>query len=95
MSEYDDCGGTNGQELVTMPAAALVDELVLTYNRADGTLSVGGRIVNLEVALEICRRGAMFFETQIRLAAAQAVRQQQADQARVAALLDRTRMGRG
>ena len=90
----DGNGGGNGHERVTMELQALVDEVVLTYDRRDGTLKVGGRIINLDVALDICLRGARFFETQLRVQAVQQVQQRQAEQARVAALLDRTRGGR-
>jgi hypothetical protein len=94
MFDGDGNGGGNGHERVTMELEALVDKLELTYDRRDGSLKVGGRVINLDVALEICRRGASFFETQLRVQAAQQVQQRQAEQARVAALLDRTRGGR-
>lgn len=90
MSEHD----ANGSERVTLPLEALIDELVLTYDRRDGTLKIGGRTISLDVALDICLRAVRFFETQVRITAAAAVKQQMQEQARVAALLDRTRMGR-
>ena len=88
-------GNGDGSERVTLPLEALVDELVLTYDRRDGTLKVGGRTVNLDVALDICLRAARYFETQLRVAAAQQVQQQVQEAHRVAAILDRTRGGRG
>lgn len=97
MCELDENGhgGGNGEARVTLPLEALVDELVLTYDRRDGTLTVGGRVVNAETALTICQRAVTYWETQVRLAAAMHVKQQQSEQARVAAILDRTRGGRG
>jgi hypothetical protein len=87
--------GGNGANLGKIPHEALIDELVLTFDRGDGTLKIGGRTINLDVALDICQRGVRFFETQLRIQAMAAIQQQQADQVRVNELLSRTRGGRG
>jgi hypothetical protein len=93
MCEMDDSGhgGGNGNERVTLPLEALIDELVLTFDRRDGTLKVGGRILNIELGLMIAQRAVNYFETLVRVQAAAQMQQQQADKARVAALLDRAR----
>ncbi len=91
MSETGDNGSANGGADQLIRRKDLVDELVLAYDRADGKLTVGGKIINLEVALNICQQAARYFETQLRLMAAQQVRQAAAEQERVRALLDRTR----
>jgi hypothetical protein len=88
-------GGGNGANLGKIPHEALIDELVLTLDRGDGTMKISGRAINLEVGLDMCQRGARFFETQLRLIAVQQRSQQQADQERVNELLNRTRGGRG
>jgi hypothetical protein len=96
MSEPGDGnGGGNGANTGKIPHEALIDELVLTFDRGDGTLKIGGRTINLDVALDVCLRGVRFFETQLRIQAAAAMQQQQADQVRVNDLLNRTRGGRG
>jgi hypothetical protein len=96
MSEPGDGNGnSNGSERVTLPLEALIDEITITFRRADGTLNVGGRICNLEVALDMCNRAARHFEQQIRLAAVLTAKQQLAEQQRVQDLLAQTRGGRG
>jgi hypothetical protein len=85
----------NGANLGKIPHEALIDTLELTYDRGDGTMKIGGRAINLEVALDMCQRGCRFFETQLRIAAVGVAKQQQADQERVNELLNRTRGGRG
>ena len=88
-------GEGNGANTGKIPHEALIDELVLTFDRGDGTVKITGRTINLEVALDMCQRGVRFFETQLRIQAAAALQQQQADQVRVNELLNRTRGGRG
>jgi len=88
--------GSIGGNLGKIPREALIDELVLTYDRADGTLKIGGKTCNLEVALDMCQRGVRFFETQLRMAAVAAVAQQRAEQERVREILAGARpAGRG
>jgi hypothetical protein len=88
-------GDGNGANTGKIPHEALIDELVLTFDRATGMLKISGRVINLDVSMDICQRGVRFFETQLRLQAVQAVKQQQADQAHVNDLLNRARGGRG
>jgi hypothetical protein len=90
----DSTGNGNGKERVTLPLEALTDEITITFRRADGTLNVGGRICNLEVALDMCNRAARHFEQQIRLAAVLTAKQQLAEQQRVQDLLQGTIRGR-
>jgi hypothetical protein len=84
-------GDGNGVHLDMVAHSDLIDELVLTFDRATGMLKIGGRTINLEVALDICQRGVRFFDTQLRIQAAAAMQQQQADQVRVNDLLNRAR----
>ena len=81
----------NGANLGKIPHEALIDELVLTFDRGDGTLKIGGRVINLDVSLDICLRAVRFFETQLRLQAAQGAKQQQMENARVQEMLNRAR----
>lgn len=69
----------------------LVDELVLTWDRMTCELKIGGRIVSPDAALAILAQATRFFETQLRLQAAQNIRGAQAEQQRVNALLERIR----
>ena len=94
---YEADGGTgDGANLGTIPHEALIDELVLTYDRADGTLKIGGKTCNLEVALDMCQRAARQFEVQLRVAAVAAVAQQRAELERVQQILAGARpAGRG
>lgn len=94
MSE-DGNGAGNGQERVTLPLEALTDELTITFRRADGTLQVGGRICNLDVALDMCKRAARYFEMQLRLAAALEAKKNLAEQAHVQQMIDRARQRSG
>jgi hypothetical protein len=64
----------------------LTDVLVLSYNRADGTFKIDGKVVNHEVALEMCGRAARHFETILRVQAAAAARQQMAQDAALAGI---------
>jgi len=86
--------GAGDQGSITLPIAQLVDELVLRYNRADGTLGISGHVVNNEVALEILLRAARHYETILRLEAAARIREQAIDAGRTAEILARTRGGR-
>jgi hypothetical protein len=96
MSEPGDGNGDgNGANLGKIPHEALIDELVLTFDRGNGTLKISGRVINLDVSMDICQRAVRVLETQLRLQAAQQLQQQQADQVRVNGLLNRTRGGRG
>lgn len=88
-------GDGNGKERVTLPLDALVDEITITFQRTDGTMQVGGRICNLEVALDMCRRAARHFEKEIRLANVVEAKQKLEEQQRVQHLLEQTRGGRG
>jgi hypothetical protein len=90
-----DGGNGDGANLGKIPHEALIDRLELTLDRGDGTMKIGGKAVNLDVALDMCQRGVRFFETQLRIQAAAQMQQQQVDQARVNELLNRTRGGRG
>jgi hypothetical protein len=84
--------GTNGARIAR---SELIDELVLTFDRGDGTMKIGGKAINLDVALDMCQRGVRFFETQLRIQAAAQAKQQMVDTQRVQDLLERTRGGRG
>lgn len=96
MSESSDgTGDGNGKERVTLPLEALTDELTITFRRTDGTLVVGGRICNLEVALDMCHRAARHFEKEIRLQNVVEAKQKLEEQQNVKDLLARTRGGRG
>jgi hypothetical protein len=88
-------GDGNGANLGKIPHEALIDRLELTLDRGDGTMKISGCAINLDVGLDMCQRGVRFFETQLRIQAVGVVKQQQADQARVNDLLNRTRGGRG
>ncbi len=94
MSEHDGNGG-NGALDERIARSSLVDDLTITFDRADGTMKVGGRVVNYEVALTMCERAARHFETLLRVQAAGAAQQAIKENARVAAIIDRTRGGRG
>lgn len=96
MSESGDGNGAgNGKEHVTLPLEALTDELTITFNRATGAMSITGRVVTDEVALMMLARAVNVYESRTRIQFASAVKQQLDEQARVAALLERTRGGRG
>lgn len=88
-------GDGNGKERVTLPLDALVDEITITFQRTDGTMQVGGRICNLEVALDMCRRAARHFERELRLQAVTEAKQRLDEQQRVQDLVAHTRGGRG
>lgn len=85
----------NGAERVTLPLEALTDELTITFRRTDGTLVVGGRICNLDVAHDMCIRAARYLETQLRLAAALEAKKNLADQAHVQDMINRARQRSG
>lgn len=87
--------GGNGQERVTLPLEALTDEITIRFLRTDGTLTVGGRSCNLEVALDMCRRAARHFEKEIRLQNVVEAKNKLEEQQRVKDLLAQTRGGRG
>lgn len=96
MSEPADNGHVGGgAERVTLPLEALTDELTITFRRADGTMQVGGRICNLDVALDMCMRAARYFETQLRLAAALEAKKNLAEQAHVQDMINRARQRSG
>lgn len=96
MSEADGPNGNgNGTERVTLPLEALTDELTLTFNRATGGMSITGRVITDEVALMMLARAVNVYESRTRMQLAISVKQQAEQQARVAALLERTRGGRG
>jgi len=95
MSEPDGNGSGNGANLKDPTHEALTDELVLTLNRGDGTMGIGGKVINHDVALDMCQRGCRFFEQQLRMAGVLQAKQQMVDQERVNELLNRTRGGRG
>lgn len=96
MSEHDTTGnggaGEYGRAVIDL--ATLRDQVIIDYNRADGTLSVGGKICNLDVALDMCLRAARFFETQLRLVGVMDMKQRALEQQRVQDLLARTRGAR-
>lgn len=94
MSENGD-GKDNGKERVTLPLEALIDELTVRYNRADGTMQITGRAANDEVALDIFQRAARLYESRVRIAHATAARDAMIEQQRVQDLVNRTRGGRG
>jgi len=91
-SEGGNGGGDQGS--ITLPIEQLVDELVLRYNRADGTMHIGGRVVNNDTALDMLQRAARHYETILRLEAAARIREQAMDATRTAQILERTRGGR-
>lgn len=62
----------------------LADQLVIEFNRSDGTMHVGGKVCNDEVALDMCNRAARYFETRCRVAAAAAAMQERAKEAQLA-----------
>lgn len=96
MSEPDSSGnGGAGANAGGIPHELLIDELTLRYDRADGSLQIGGHCVNDEVALEILRRAASNYETRIRQAAALRMAQRAQEAKRTQELLERTRGGRG
>lgn len=57
-------------------ASELVDVLTLMYDRATGTLKIDGKVVNNDVAVEMCGRAMRHFETLVRVQAAADARQQ-------------------
>lgn len=72
--------GANGGE----GASELVDVLVMTYDRSTGALKIDGKVVNNDVAVEICGRAMRHFETLVRVQAAIDARQQLASSERLA-----------
>ena len=76
MFDGDGNGGGNGHERVTMELQTLVDEVVLTYDRRNGTLQDRRPDVNLEVALDMCHARRALFESSCAWQAAAAVQQQ-------------------
>ena len=96
MSEPGDGNGSgNGANLGKIPHETLIDELVLTFDRGDGTMKIGGKVINQDVALDMCQRGCRFFEQQLRMAGVLQAKQQMMDAQRVNELLERSRGGRG
>ena len=87
--------GGDGALDARIARADLVDDLTIMFDRADGTMKVGGRVVNYEVALSMCERAARHFETLLRIQAATQVKQTMAESARVQEIIQRTRGGRG
>jgi len=85
----------NGHEPGMAPRAGLVDELVLRYDRADGSLEVGGHILNDDVALNILLQAVRTFEQRLRIAAAQKLQKQGLDAVRTQQILNTVRSGRG
>jgi hypothetical protein len=85
----------NGANLGKIPHKVLIDELVLTMDRGDGTMKIGGKCISNEVALEMCARGVRYFETLMRIDAVQQVKQQQTENARVQEMLNRARQRSG
>lgn len=94
MSESDN-GEGHGEKRVTLALEALVDELVLTFDRRDGRMSIAGRVCNDEVALMMLQRALNLYEFRTRGMMVAALKQQADENARVAALLDRTRQRGG
>jgi len=72
----------------------VVDELVLTYDRVAGVLTIGGRVINADVGLAICHQAARHFEQLLRVAAAQRLAAGAVEAARTQEILNRTRVGR-
>lgn len=90
----DGGNGTGGQEEITLAREALVDEIVVRYNRADGTMFIGGHVCNNDTALDMLQRAARHYETVLRLEAAARIRAEAMDAAQTAQILERTRGGR-
>lgn len=49
------------------PALDLVDRLELVFNRADGSLAIGGKVLGDEIALMILERAVRYYETRVRI----------------------------
>lgn len=96
MSETGDGNGAgNGEERVTLRLAALIDELHITFNRVTGGMTITGQVVTDQVALMMLQRAANVYQARTRLQLAQQAQQQVEENKRVAALLERSRGGRG
>lgn len=87
-------GGGNGPERVTLPLEALVDELVLTFDRRDGRMAISGKVCSDEVALMMLLRAVNVYEARTRALMAMQLREQALETARVQDLVNRTRGGR-
>jgi hypothetical protein len=87
--------GEGGGNLGKIPHELLIDELVLTMDRGDGTMKIGGKVLNSDVALDMIARAQRYFETLLRIEAVAQVKQQALDAQRTAEILSRTRGGRG
>jgi hypothetical protein len=85
----------NGHSDALVPHDALVDELVLRYDRSTGSLEIGGHILNDDVGLGILQQAVRTFETRLRIAAAQAIQKQALDATRTQQILNSVRHGRG
>jgi hypothetical protein len=94
MSDASDNGrGDNGNIEPTIRRKDLVDELVLTFDRATCKLEVGGRVLDYNAALAILGQATRYFETLLRIQAAALVKQNADEAKRVQDLLARTRGG--
>ena len=71
MSEDNGNGNGGPAEL-----SGLVDTLELRFDRSDGTMHIGGKVVNNDTGLDMCLRAARYFETLVRVAAAAQARAQ-------------------
>jgi len=76
---------TNGKGNAA-PAPNLVDQLVLTYDRVPSTLTISGKVINNETALDMLNRAVRYYETVVRLEAATQIRQQQVEAAETEAV---------
>lgn len=87
-------GAGDGAHGDAVPREQLEDELVVRFDRSDGTMMISGHVVNSEIALEIFQRACRHYETILRLEAAARLREQGMDAVRTAEILQRTRGGR-
>jgi len=84
----------NGKNRVTVPLETLSDEVIIRLNRLDMTMEVGGHFCNLDTGLDMCLRAARYLETQLRIQAAAAAREQMAEQERARQIAAQVRGGR-